>query len=365
MWCDFPSFPSRALAASVRRRLLTWFDAHGRDLPWRRTRDPYALWVAEVMLQQTRIATVVPFYERFLTRFPTVRALAEADLQAVLSTWAGLGYYRRARHLHAGAQILLREHGGRLPENAADFARLPGVGRYTLGAVYSQAFDARLPVVDGNVQRVLARWGRCPETLTDRPAAQWLWAVAESLLPRRNVGAFNQALMELGQTVCTPRLPACEHCPLRKCCSAWRTGETSTLPRLPARPRATPIAEVAVLAQRRTRFLVMQRPGHGRWAHFWEFPHAELKAGEEAGAAAVRLLKTLTGLEADPMRRLGTIHHTVTRFRIRLEAVLMGPPRGHAHRVANQRWLTLSAIGSLALSRPQRRLWELLVKQGK
>lgn len=364
MWCDYPALPSRSLAAAVRRRLLTWFTANARPLPWRRTRDPYAIWVAEVMLQQTQIATVIPYYERFLTRFPTVRSLAAADLQEVLGLWAGLGYYRRARNLHAAAQLLLRDKGGSLPADQADFARLPGVGRYTLGAVYSQAFDARLPVVDGNVQRVLARWGRCPETLTARPAAQWLWAVAEALLPRRRVGTFNQALMELGQTICTPRQPACGQCPLRSCCLAWRTGETATLPRLPERPRATPILEVAVLARRGERFLVVQRPGHGRWAHFWEFPHAELTAGEEAGAAATRLLKALTGLVAAPLKHLGTVHHSVTRFRIRMEAMLMGPPRGRAKRSAQHRWLDVAEIGGLALSRPQRRLWEMLVRQG-
>jgi A/G-specific adenine glycosylase len=325
-------------------------------------RDPYAIWVAEVMLQQTQVASVIPFYQRFLDRFPTVQALAAANLSDVLRLWAGLGYYHRARHLHAAAQILVKDFSGTLPPLPEDFAQLPGVGRYTLGAVYSQAFDCRLPVVDGNVQRVLARLSCCTVPLSDAKARAWLWQYAAALLPRKRVGTFNQALMELGQTVCTPIEPNCELCPLKTNCLAFESGMEKCLPRLAPRPKPTPVSEVAVLAQRAGRFLVVQRPDHGRWPNFWEFPHAPLEPGEKAFDAACRLFRSVTGLCARSLYSLGSITYRVTRFQVCLEAVLLRAGSGQARGTTGHRWLTLGEMGQLPLARPQQRLRSLALR---
>lgn len=353
---QFPSLPAPRQAHAVRRRLLNWFDRQARGLPWRQVRDPYAIWVAEVMLQQTQVTTVIPFYQRFLKRFPTVRSLAAAELAEVLRLWAGLGYYHRARHLHAAAKILAKDFGGALPPCPEDFAQLPGVGRYTLGAVYSQAFDCRLPVVDGNVQRVLARLSCCSVPLGDQKARTWLWQYATTLLPRQRVGDFNQALMELGQMVCTPTQPNCPRCPLKTICLAFQSGKESDLPRLPPRPKPTPVNEVAVLARQAGRFLIVQRPDHGRWASFWEFPHEPLAPGETAFDAARRLFRTLTGQPARSLCHLGSIKHRVTRFQVRLEAILLQPGSAEVPVAARQSWLSLAEISQLPLARPQQRL---------
>src|SRR5437764_9937338 len=203
----------------IRRRLLAWFDRHRRDLPWRRDRDPYRVWVSEVMLQQTTVAAVVPYFQRFLAAFPTVTALAAADEQDVLRLWEGLGYYRRARHLHRAAR-LLAARGGSFPRDPARLRGVPGMGRYTANAVLSQAFDRRLPILEANSQRVLCRLFGRTEDPRRGPLRRWLWRAAEEVLPRKRVGEFNQALMELGALVCTPQAPRCGGCPLRTKCRA-------------------------------------------------------------------------------------------------------------------------------------------------
>ena len=214
--------PTAAKARGLARKLLSWFDRHHRDLPWRHDRDPYRIWVSEVMLQQTQVATVLRFYERFLWMFPTLHDLAAADEQDVLRLWQGLGYYRRALNLHAAARWLAANLEGRVPSEPAIFAELPGVGRYMLGAVFSQAYEQRLPVVDANSERVLCRYfgeARDPRRGAGR---RWLWDIAEAVLPSRRVGDFNQALMELGALVCTSAKPQCERCPLASQCVAKR-----------------------------------------------------------------------------------------------------------------------------------------------
>jgi len=339
--------------------LLAWFDRHRRDLPWRRDRDPYRIWVSEVMLQQTTVAAVVPYFERFLAAFPTLRELAAADEQAVLKAWEGLGYYRRARHLHRAARTLVAAHGGALPDDEDVWRELPGIGRYILGAVLSQAFDRRLPIVEANSSRVLCRlYGQDGDT-SSPVVRRWLWERAEDLLPKRRVGDFNQALMELGALVCTPTNPDCVACPLKNDCAARKHGRQAVIPRKNVPPAPTEVREVAVVVRRGSRVLLVRRPpGARRWQNMWEFPRGELTARDSYDAAAARVLAPLTGIRAEFGAELATIRHGVTRFRITLVA-LEAEYRGGKFRsgfYTRGEWVRPKELDEYPVSAPQRRL---------
>ena len=301
----------------LRRRLLAWFDLHARPLPWRRDRSPYSIWISEVMLQQTQVATVIPYFERFLTAFPNLKTLAGADETDVLRLWQGLGYYRRARDLLRAARLLVARYDGAFPVEPAALGSLPGMGRYTVNAVLSQAFDTRLPILEANSRRVLARLGG----LEAEPGAseKTLWSWAEQLLPRRRAGDFNQALMELGATVCFPREPNCGRCPLRAFCVAHREGKQATIPSPPKRAAVEEVREIALLIRRGKKFLFVQRPSEGRWANMWEFPHAVWPENEERAETGRRLLQAL-GIDGEIEESWGELRHGVTRFRITLHA---------------------------------------------
>jgi A/G-specific adenine glycosylase len=351
----------------VARRLLPWFVRHRRDLPWRRDRDPYRIWVSEVMLQQTQVATVVPYFERFLRAFPTVAHLAAADEQDVLRLWEGLGYYRRARDLHRAARQVLAEHAGRFPNSPEDLSRLPGLGRYTTNAVLSQAFDARLPILEANTQRVLSRlFGRADDP-RQGPARRWLWRAAEALLPARRVGELNQALMELGALVCTPTAPDCGHCPLARRCVARQQGLQEAIPARAAAPPTTFVQESAVVVRRGGEVLLAQRPAAGRWAGLWEFPHGPVAPGEGHEAAAARLLTELTGLAARLGPELLTVRHGVTRYQITLvcfEADYLGG-EFRSPFYAQARWVAPAALAAYPVSSPQRKLARALGQPGR
>ncbi len=327
--------PTRDLPA-IRRSLLAWYDRHGRDMPWRRTRDPYPVWLSEVMLQQTRVATARPYYDAFLRRFPTLAALARARPADVLAAWAGLGYYRRARHLHEAARAVVREHGGRVPGDATAFGALPGVGRYTTAAVLSICFDRPLAVLDGNVARVLSRLDAAPAAIRDPRGARWLWARAQSLVPMRRPGDWNQAMMELGATVCTPRSPRCAVCPLRRHCRARALGRVAEFPP-PVRRRATETVRRAVaLIERRGRVLMERREG-ALLAGLWEPPGVELANGAPA-APALRAALARRGLRARLAATGDLLRHTITHRAISVE-VWRGAPLGATPRSARLRWV--------------------------
>lgn len=232
----------------LRSRLLAWYDKARRDLPWRRTRDPYAIWVSEIMCQQTRVDTVIPYYERFLKRFPTLRSLAKADEDEVLSLWSGLGYYRRARLLHKGVREVVSEYGAKMPVDPAQRLSLPGIGRYTAGAIGSIAFDQEEPIVDGNVMRVLSRLFAIDSPLGRRDTEKKLWELAQDLVRGERPGDFNQAMMELGATVCTPTSPSCSACPVRTQCAAYKDNRVHELPVVPAKKAPKKLDLVAVIA---------------------------------------------------------------------------------------------------------------------
>jgi A/G-specific adenine glycosylase len=302
--------------------LLRWFDRHQRSLPWRHSRDPYRIWVSEVMLQQTTVAAVIPYFNRFMARFPTVSNLAAADESEVLKYWQGLGYYRRARHLHAAAKRVVAEQGGTFPDDPAFWASLPGVGRYILGAVLSQAFERRYPIVEANSLRVLSRVFGSRLDPRQGEGQRWVWRTAETVLPRRRVGDFNQALMELGALVCTPTNPKCGECPLRRQCVAYREGLQAVIPPPKARKELVTVREVAVVIRRAAKLLIGRRPlDADRWANMWELPRGVVNDGETVEAAAMRVTAMLLGTLTNVVGIIGSVRHGVTRFDITLTAV--------------------------------------------
>lgn len=359
----YPEFPSPSFARRLRRRLLTWFAAAQRDLPWRKSRDAYHIWVSETMLQQTQVAAVIPYYQRFLQAFPTLEALAAASESEVLRQWEGLGYYRRARDLHQAARVAVAAHGGRVPDDPAILGTFPGIGRYTLGAILSQAYDQRLPIIEANSARVLSRWFACQDDLRAGPARRWLWNAAEQLLPARRVGEFNQAVMELGALICTPRKPACLLCPVAEFCAARAQSLQDSIPRKPKPVKATFVQEVAVVVQRGNRVLLVQRPNDAsRWASFWEFPHGPRHEHETTRQAAQRLVKELTGLRTRLSGELTTVRHGITRFVITMVCFQASYRGGQFRSEFYQRgeWVELDRLPAFPLSVPQRRLTKAL-----
>ncbi len=347
--------------AEVRRRLLEWFRQAHRPLPWRATRDPYHIWVSEIMLQQTQTATVIPYYERFIQRFPTVQALAEAPLEEVLRYWEGLGYYARARHLHRAAQIIAQQ-GGQLPREVERLRELPGIGAYTAGAIASLAFNQPEPVVDGNVTRVLARLLWLKGDFQRGRAQRTLWTLARQLIDTNAPGMFNQALMELGSIVCTPSQPRCGECPLQSLCMAYQRGEPTTVPEpKPARP-SVQVIDVSVLIWREGQLLLAQRPPSGWWGGLWEFPRATRNGRETLETVAQRAVQKV-GIQAEPVRLLRHVKHTVTYHSIRLYGYLCLFQSGEAHseEYVALRWLTPNELVSLPLSAPQRRLAQMFL----
>jgi len=305
-------------------------------MPWRRTRDPYPVWLSEVMLQQTQVATVRPYYHAFLERFPTLTALARAKPSDVLASWAGLGYYRRARHLHEAARIVVRDHGGRVPDNPQVLGALPGVGRYTTAAVLSICFDRPLAVLDGNVARVLSRLHALPFAIRDPRGSKQLWAHAEALVPMRRPGDWNQAMMELGATICTPRAPACGRCPVRTLCRARSLGRVAEFPPLAKRRAPETVRRAVALIERRGRVLMERRQGT-LLAGLWEPPGVELADGAPA-ARALRAALAGLGLRARVTHTGRTVRHTITHRAISVE-VWHGALEGAAARTARLRWV--------------------------
>jgi A/G-specific adenine glycosylase len=344
--------------------LLDWYAAHRRDLPWRRASDPYAVWVSEMMLQQTQVSVVIPYYERWLERFPDVAALAAADEHEVLRLWEGLGYYSRARNLLRGAQAVQAEHGGALPADVQALRALPGIGPYTAGAVASIAFGLDEPLVDGNVIRVLTRLLALGGDPARAPLKNGLWDAARELLPPGRAGDFNQALMELGATVCRKRGPDCGACPLRGECRAFAAGEPERYPETAPRRAVTKVDHVAAWIERDGRVLVVRRASDAdRWPGLWTLPEAVRGEDEPPESAAERAAREIGGLEGSDDGSLHVHVHGITRWRIRLElrrvrAVVSAEP------AAGARWASPAELARLALPAPHRRLVEFMAAGG-
>jgi A/G-specific adenine glycosylase len=336
--------------AEARAALLPWYRAHRRDLPWRRTRDPYAIWISEAMLQQTRVETVIPYYERFLSRFPDVATLARAPLEEVYAAWAGLGYYSRARNLHRAARSLLEHLGGQLPTTSEELMELPGIGRYTAGAIASIAFDRPVPVLDGNVERVLARYLGVREDVRGASGAASLWEAAAQLVTGSEPGALNQALMELGATLCRVRAPRCLLCPLRGSCIACRDGDAESLPRKSPRTKPRVMRAVAALVRRGPRVLAVRRAAGGLLGGLWELPGGVVQRGESARDALHRAIREQTGLELDQVEAAGSVQHTLTHRQLRLRLFRCEGSRGPVRLGGLEacRWLSPTAFRGLA-----------------
>lgn len=316
----------------IQQALLAWYAAGARDLPWRRSRDPYAIWVSEIMLQQTQVETVRPYYERFLRRFPTVERLARARLDTVLKLWEGLGYYSRARNMHSAARQIVTRYDGQLPRTKDELLSLPGIGNYTAGAIASIAFGGREPVVDGNVTRVLCRLFRIRTEPSQNETRKQLWQLAEALLPTKRVGDFNQALMELGSEVCLPRKPLCADCPLREVCQAKQHGEQALIPaRKPRKSIPSYTVVVGVIYDRCGRVLIDKRKPEGLLGGLWEFPGGKQEPGESLETALQREVREELGIRIQIIRPLIVVDHAYSHFRIRLHAFecrhVSGTPR--------------------------------------
>ncbi|PLX90239.1 MAG: A/G-specific adenine glycosylase [Desulfuromonas sp.] len=353
---EFPFEP-----AAVAPSLLAWYGRQGRDLPWRGTRDPYRIWLSEIMLQQTTVAAVIPYYQTFLASFPTIEKLAAAGIDEVLELWAGLGYYSRARNLHKAACQVIEVHGGKFPGSLDGLLALPGVGRSTAGAILSIAFDQPAPILDGNVRRVLVRLFAWQQDPRSREAEHRLWQWADELTSRESPHDYAQAIMDLGALVCTPRQPLCPQCPFQEICQAQQLGLVEHLP-VKRRKKAVPTRhQVALLLKDgQGRLLVRQRPLSGLLGGMWEFPGVEIGGTETAEAAALRCLREL-GLSA-ALQQMACLPQLYSHFK--LELTVFYGRIAETGRVAETeaQWLDDFALGSLPLHGVQRKAYQQLSK---
>jgi A/G-specific adenine glycosylase len=348
-----------SLIRTIQTQLLDWAQTSLRDLPWRQVRDPYRVWVSEIMLQQTRVETAVPYYLRWMKRFPTIKALSQAELGAVLKAWEGLGYYARCRNLHRASKIVVEEHGGKLPDDRESLLALPGIGRYTVGAILSLAFDQDAAVLDGNVRRVLSRLFANDDDPRDKETREKLWVLAEALTPAGRAGQFNEALMDLGAVVCTPRGPHCTACPLGSVCQAYALGDPEGYP-LRVRRGPTPHFNVAAgVIWREEHLLIAQRPMDGLLGGLWEFPGGKQLPGETLHECLKRELREELDIEVAVGEKLTVVRHAFTHFRITVyayECRYLSEEEPKTLGVEDWRWVALSELYDYALPVVDRRI---------
>jgi A/G-specific adenine glycosylase len=347
-----------AALACFHRNLAAWYARNARPLPWRKTADPYRIWISEIMLQQTTVTAVVPYFERFLERFPTLARLAAAREEEVLRLWEGLGYYSRARNIHKAARLIVQEQNGRFPAEVATLLELPGIGRYTAGAIASFAFDHRAPILEANTLRLYCRLLGFRGDPRSAAGQKLLWDFAERLLPRKSPGLFNQALMELGATVCTPENPDCAHCPVRTSCAACANGWQNEIPARAARPAPTDVTEIAVAVHRGGRYLMRRRPPGERWAGLWDFVRFAWDDGRRQSPAGIAgAVHRHAGVEVATAERIAEIRHSVTRFRITLCCYAAEWSAGEIDRSGREfRWVPARKFAALPLSVTGRKL---------
>ena len=342
--------------SEIRVKILDWYARARRELPWRDHPDPYVVWVSEIMLQQTRVETVLPYFERWMGRFPTIASLADARQEEVLSAWEGLGYYSRARNLHKSAGILVERYGGRLPAEPLALQELPGIGRYTAGAICSIAFGLDEPVVDGNIRRVLARIFDVQASLGSAEAEARFWMLAASLLPAGRAGEFNQALMELGALVCLPRSPRCESCPVAGFCRAFELGLQEQRPVKKSRQEQPHYTVAAAVIAEGSRVLITRRPQDALLGGMWEFPGGKIQPGESLGEGLRREISEELGVLVRIGEPCGIYHHAYSHFRVTLHAfqceLVSGTPA--PLEASDLRWAAPEELGAYPMGKIDR-----------
>ncbi len=324
------------------KKLEHWYSVHHRKLPWRKTRDPYKIWISEIMLQQTTVQAVIPYYNRWLKLFPDVKTLSEAPLQKVLKAWQGLGYYQRAKHLHQAANIIMETHEGQIPREYEDLKRLPGFGPYTIAALLSFAYDEPYPVMDANVRRVMMRLMSMHRKASPKNDKE-LFRFVTPLLPKKRMGTYNQALMELGALICRPKNPLCLLCPVSRFCQAYKSGEQEIIPH-PRKRSYKKIEAVVGIVQKQGKFLIQKRPSNGLLADLWEFPGGKIKKNEKPEEALRREIKEELGTDTTLGELLTTVQHSYTQFQVKLYAFscsLESEPRASKKSL---RWVTLKGM---------------------
>ena len=357
---------SDAIAQHLRQALLSWYARQGRDLPWRQTRDPYAIWVSEIMLQQTQVKTVIPYYERWLQTFPTVQALAQASQQQVLKQWEGLGYYARARNLHQAAQQVVSDYGGQFPQQLEAAIALKGIGRTTAGGILSAAFNQPTPILDGNVKRVLARLVALPAV--PNKALKPLWSLSTQLLDPHQPRDFNQAIMDLGATLCTRHHPTCLRCPWQSQCAAYNQNAVSDFPMTESRkPIPHKQIGVAVITDDQGKILIDRRKQEGLLGGLWEFPGGKIEPGESFEDCVVREIKEELGIDIAVQDRLITIDHAYTHFKVTLNVFncthLSGEPQ--PIECDEIKWVTLGEIDDYPFPKANGQIIDAIKKQAQ
>ena len=352
----------------IARRLLEWYGREARSLPWRESRDPYAVWVSEIMLQQTRVDTVIPYYLRWMERFPTLAALAQAGEEDVLRLWEGLGYYSRARNLHRAAQMVVSQLEGRVPTDVTGLRRLPGVGDYTAGAIASIAYGLDEPALDGNIRRVLARLINLEIPADEKDGTRRLWAQAKALLPAGRAGDFNQALMDLGATVCTPLKPACLLCPLQELCESRRMGVEAQRPVLKEKAPVPHYTVTAAVIWRDGQVLLARRPSGGLLGGMWEFPGGKLEAGESLRDCLAREIREELGAEIEIGAEAGVYEHAYTHFKVTLHAFhahLSPGSQPSAVEAQAVEWVAPERLGRFPMGKIDRQISRRIIAAGR
>jgi len=353
-------------AEALQGQLLKWYSANKREMPWRESSDPYRIWISEIMLQQTQVKTVTPYFDRFLTRFPDVAALACASIHDVMKQWEGLGYYSRARHMHRAAKVIMAEYDGKIPDTYDELIALPGIGRYTAGAVLSIAFGKKVPVVDGNVIRVLTRIFHITDSTGHSETIDRLWELAEALLPDAQVGAFNQALMELGALICR-KTPECGRCPVSGRCEARRLSIQDELPVRPPRRRIPHYDVTAGVIYSDGLLLITLRPPKGLLGGLWEFPGGKVEPGETLTSCLVREISEELNIRIAVDSPLISVEHAYTHFRITLHVFICRYLSGELKTIGcdDYRWIRTEELDGFAFPAADRKVIEKLKQKEK
>ena len=356
-----PTSSLRGLIPYLRQTLLSWYQQHQRPLPWRTTRDPYAIWISEIMLQQTQVIKVIPYYHRWLAALPDIAAVAAAPLDTILKLWEGLGYYRRAHAIHHTARLLRDNHHGQFPSTFAEVLALPGIGRTTAGGILSAAFNLPYPILDGNVRRILARLTALP--VPPVQALEQLWEISALLLDPDSPREFNQALMDLGATLCRPRQPDCHRCPWHSACCAYNQGQQHQIPMTtPAPPRPHRQIAVGIVFRPEGQVLIAQRPASSMLGGLWEFPGGKVEPGETLPACVERELLEEVGIRVQAVTELATVDHAYTHFTITLTAYLCRYLSGEIQplQCADVRWVAPTHLRDYAFPMANQKLFSHL-----